>query len=59
MEKLKARRKALNLTQANLAVQVGTTQNTIWRLENGRLKPSLELLKRISIALNCTIDSLL
>lgn len=59
MEKLKARRKALNLTQAKLAARVGTTQNTIWRIEKGRLRPSLELLKKISIELNCTIDSLL
>lgn len=59
MEKLKARRKALNLTQAKLAAKVGTTQNTIWRIEKGRLRPSLELLKKISIELNCTIDSLL
>lgn len=59
MEKLRARRKALKLTQIGLAKQVGTTQNTIWRVEHGRLKPSLELLKRISIVLNCTIDSLL
>lgn len=59
MEKLKARRKALNLTQAKLAARVGTTQNTIWRIEKGRLRPSLELLKKISIELDCTIDSLL
>lgn len=59
MEKLKARRKALKLTQAKLAARVGTTQNTIWRVEKGKLRPSLALLKKISTELNCTIDSLL
>ena len=59
MSKIRDKRKELNMTQHQLAVKVGTTQNTIWRIEKGKLKPSLALIKKIATELNCTIDSLL
>ena len=44
-------RKEKNLTQKELAEMVGTKQSNISRLESGSYNPSLELLKRIAIAM--------
>ena len=44
-------RKEKKLTQKELAEIVGTKQSNISRLESGSYNPSLELLKRIAIAM--------
>ena len=44
-------RRDAGLTQAQLAVKVGTTQSAISRLEAGRVSPSMRTLQRIYAAL--------
>ncbi len=39
-----------NLTQAELAEKMGTSQSTIARLESGKAKPSLATLRRLAKA---------
>ena len=45
-----AARTRANLTQAELAVKMGTSQSTIARLESGAAKPSLSTLRRLAQA---------
>lgn len=44
------------LTQAQLAVMVGTRQPSIARLENGSSVPSLSFLQKIAVALGAKIE---
>ncbi len=55
MKELRARH---DLTQQELADMVGATRMTIVFLEKGTYNPSLRLAKKISIALNTSIDEL-
>ena len=52
-------RKKAGLTQGELAEKVGVKRLTIWAYESGRRKPNQEMLERLAVALNCTIDDLL
>ncbi len=49
-------RQRAGLTQAALAQRVGTTQSAISRLENGRVRPSLETIERLAKACGATLD---
>ncbi len=49
------RRRALALSQAELASLVGTTQSAIARLERGVRPPRLDTLARIANALDCEL----
>lgn len=49
-------RVAANLTQAELAEQVGTWQQDIVRLESGRYQPSVETLERLAAALHVSFE---
>ena len=49
-------RQRAGLTQADLAQRVGTTQSAISRLENGRVRPSLETIERLAKACGATLD---
>lgn len=51
-------RKERTLTQQEMADKVGLHVNQIRRYETGNAQPSLEALKKIALALNITIDSL-
>lgn len=44
------------MTQAQLAEQVGVTRQTIIAIEQGRYSPSLEVAFRIARALNVPLD---
>ena len=48
-EMIRARMKA-HLSQAELAIKIGTTQSAIARLESGRVSPSLTTLRRYAEA---------
>lgn len=48
MEKLKKQRKALHLTQEQLANETGVSLSLIWKIENGERKPSVKIAKRIA-----------
>jgi len=57
--RLKAARKALKLTQSELAQKVKTTKGTISNYENGHSTPSNEMLIDLADALETTTDYLL
>ncbi|SEM14072.1 transcriptional regulator [Paenisporosarcina quisquiliarum] len=57
--RLKASRKALKLTQEDLAVKVNTTKGTISNYENGHSTPSNEMLVLLAEVLNTTPNYLL
>jgi transcriptional regulator with XRE-family HTH domain len=52
-------RKGLQLTQQQLAEQLGIAQQTIAHYEGGRLKVSASLLPQLAEILNLTLDELL
>lgn len=45
-----------NLTQAQLASDIGKDQQNIQRLESGRYNPSLKFLNEICVGLNITLQ---
>ncbi len=49
-------RQRAGLTQADLAPRVGSTQSAISRLENGRVRPSLETIERLAKACGATLE---
>jgi predicted transcriptional regulator len=50
------RRRALGLSQAQLAELTGTTQSAIARLESGGRPPRIDTLLRIADALDCELS---
>ena len=55
---LKIYRKDKNLTQSELAEQVGVTKDYISMIERGKKNPGIFLAKRIALVLNSTIDEI-
>jgi len=49
-------RKAQNLTQAELARLMGTSQANISKLENGKLNPSVAFLERLATACDVKLN---
>ncbi|MDO4274218.1 MAG: helix-turn-helix transcriptional regulator [Eubacteriales bacterium] len=58
-DKLSAKRKARNLTQKSLALQVGVSENTISSYENGTRYPSYDILISLARILHVSTDYLL
>ncbi len=59
-ERLKNRRRALGLSQTELARRVGVTDRTIQNYELGSRKPQqMEIVERLAAALDCSIEYLL
>lgn len=56
--RLRARRKELGIIQDDLSATVGVTHQTLATYETGKCAPSAAVLGRLSVALDCTIDSL-
>lgn len=56
--KLAFMRKRRKLTQTELAKKMEVTQKDISRWENGDIKPSVENLKKLAVALDCSMDDL-
>lgn len=54
--RMKELRSELNITQEELAKQVGVRRETIIFLEKGKYNPSLRLAYRVAKALNSTIE---
>lgn len=50
-ERVRQARKRMNITQAELAKRIGSTQPAIARLEAGGSTPSFDTLRRIAVAL--------
>lgn len=53
------RRKALGLSQTDLATKAGVTQGAISMIEKGIRTPSLDVIIKIAGALGCTVDDLI
>jgi transcriptional regulator with XRE-family HTH domain len=58
-ERIKSRRKELNLSQAELANQVGLKPPAISQYESGARKPSFEIVQKLSFALKVTTEYLI
>lgn len=56
--KIKEYRKKENISQENLAKELGVSRQTIISLEKGRYKPSIELAFTISKRFNCLIEDI-
>ncbi|MDD2758133.1 MAG: helix-turn-helix transcriptional regulator [Patescibacteria group bacterium] len=56
--RIKELRSKLNLTQEELAVQVGVRRETIVFLEKEKYNPSLELAHKVAKTLGTTVDAL-
>ena len=57
--RVKVSRKEESLSQEALAEKCATTSRYLSDIENGKCRPSLDLLARICVALDVSIDSLL
>ncbi len=58
-QKIKALRKHKKLSQEELATEVGINANHLSRLERGVFQPSVDVLKRLAVTLEVTVDYLL
>ena len=56
--KLKFRRIEVNMSQTELAKQVGVTRQTIGLIEAGEFNPSIKLCNRICRALGVTLNDI-
>lgn len=53
---IKERRKTLGVTQAHLAELAGVNVNTIIRIENGKINPTIEVVNRIADVLGMELS---
>ena len=58
LENISAIRRNLKLSQNELAIRCGVTQQFIQQIEKGTRNPSIKVLKRIASELNVSIDEL-
>jgi len=58
-KRLKEQREALGLSQSKLAQEVGLHQSIIGRYERDEAKPTIDVVSKMSIALNTTVGYLL
>ena len=58
MQKIRKIRKALSMTQTELAERVGVTQGAVYQWESGVSKPCADILPALAKALGCSIDDL-
>lgn len=59
MKKLKTIRVQKGFSQSSLAEKLGISQNTISQWESGERAPSVSMLKRLTVILECSADTLL
>lgn len=58
-DRLAAIRKERHLTQEALAERVGLTKAQIYRYEKGNSQPTLDVIKKLAVALSVTTDQLI
>ncbi len=58
-KRIRDARKSMNITQESLSEICGCTSKHLSSVENGKKKPSIELLTRLSSALEVSVDSFL
>lgn len=59
MNNLKLLREGKNISQTQLAIEMGISQQAIAKWETGESKPRAEKLLQLAKLFNCTIDELL
>jgi len=57
-ERIRARRKALRITQRKLAREIGTCAANLCHIEKGERYASYELVRKIARALRCTLKDI-
>lgn len=57
-QKIREARRKKNISQGELAKQVGVARQTINMVESGEYNPTLALCIKICTALDCTLDDL-
>ena len=57
-DRLAAKRKERGLTQEELGTLVGLTKLQIYRYEKGSSQPTLDILKKLALHLNASLDEL-
>ena len=58
INRIKERREELGITQQELADKIGVSLSWIRKIENHKVKPSIQLMVRVSVALDCRVDDL-
>lgn len=58
-QRVRDRRKALGLTQEQLAYRAPVSLKTLQRLESGRFSPSMTTLRAVAGVLGCSVADLL
>lgn len=59
MVQIKAARKAVGMSQANLAKMVGVTQGAVSQWERGITHPGFKILPKLAQALKLSLDDLI
>ncbi len=59
MQNIREARKALGITQEQLAKLVGVTQGTVAQWENGLTHPAFDKIPKVAQVLGCTVEELL
>ncbi len=57
-DRLRDRRRACGLSQAELALRIGVSRQTVNMIESGEYNPTLALCLRLCRTLGCTLDDL-
>ncbi len=56
---IRAKRIEKNMTQAEIAAQIGVNQNTVSQWETGERMPRAVMIIQLAKILDCTVDELL
>ena len=56
--KIKFERQKKNMSQENLALRSGLSRNAIWKIESGRVSPTIDSFEKIAKALEMDFASL-
>ena len=56
--KIKFERQKKNMSQEDLALRSGLSRNAIWKIESGRVSPTIDSLEKIAKALEMDFASL-
>lgn len=59
MVNIESRRKALGMTQSQLADSLGVERSTVTKWESGKAAPRVDMLKALAEKLECTVDELI
>ena len=58
-ENIKQARKAVGMSQDELAEHIGANRVTISKYENGLTEPNIDMLRKLSVIFNVSIDDLI